>query len=181
VDYLRFYDLETYLFDDVSRTFAETGTLTPFDILAIGEWKATRARSYFVSRLVEIGRGDMDAGATAIAHAASLDRPPAERFAMLFGRFGFRLPMASAILTVLDPAAFTVYDERVCRQLGSFQNLSNRMSVTNTWNGYQEFVGAVKAAAPKGLNLRDCDRWLWAKDRAERLAEVIDAARCETA
>lgn len=177
MDYLGFYSLEKYLFDRVSPEFARTGTLTPFDILAIGEWKASRARGYLTARLIEIGQGSVEAGAVAIGIAASLDRAPEERFATFFGEFGFRLPMASAILTVLDPGTFTVYDERVCRQLGRFQNLANRVSVKNTWNGYQDFVKAVKAAAPKGLNLRDCDRWLWAKDLAETLEDVIKVAR----
>ena len=34
--------------------------------------------------------------------------------------WGFRLPMGSAILTVCFPASFSVYDTRVCDQLGDF-------------------------------------------------------------
>ena len=45
-----------------------------------------------------------------------------------------------------------------------------------TWNGYQRFVAAVRAAAPGELSLRDCDRWLWGKaKRAAMLAELANA------
>lgn len=179
IDYLRFYSLEAYLFEDISPRFAETGRLEPMDLLAIGEWKAARARSYLVDRLVSVGEGSIDRGVQAVAAAASLENQPENRFKMFFGEFGFRLPMASAILTVLDPANFTVYDQRVCNQLGRFHELANWVNVENTWAGYQEYRTAVREAAPSGLALRDCDRWLWAKDLAEGLDDVIQAARTQ--
>ena len=40
-------------------------------------------------------------------------------------KWAFRLPTASAILTVLYPDVFTVYDRRVCKVLGAFDQLAN--------------------------------------------------------
>lgn len=82
--------------------------------------------------------------------------------------------MASAILTVLWPDEFTVYDSRVCgqlRDLGApdFSNLAHTTVDGKRWAGYQEFVLAVKANAPAELSLRDKDRWLWARSAAEQV------------
>jgi hypothetical protein len=42
IDFRTYYDLETYLFDTVSRRFAEEHTLTAFDFFCIVIWKANR-------------------------------------------------------------------------------------------------------------------------------------------
>ena len=54
--------------------------------------------------------------------------------------------MATAILTVLYPDYFTVYDTRVCNQLGGFSNLGTR-SISTIWEGYEEFREAVREKA----------------------------------
>ena len=75
---------------------------------------------------------------------------------------------ASAILTVCYPDEFTVYDIRVCGMLGGYRGLE-AVKFERMWEGYQEFMGAVKRKAPAGLSLRDKDRWLWGKSRYEEL------------
>lgn len=54
---------------------------------------------------------------TADIYGASTGR---ERLRVLMEDYGFLLPMATAILTVLWPDEFTVYDIRVCDSLGRF-------------------------------------------------------------
>ena len=86
---------------------------------------------------------------------------------------GIGLPMATAILTVLYPDHFTVYDTRVCNQLGRFSNLGSR-SITTIWEGYEEFRQAVREeairrGAPESLGLRDMDRYLWTLDVVDQL------------
>ena len=81
--------------------------------------------------------------------------------------------MATAILTVLYPDHFTVYDTRVCNQLGRFSNLGSR-SIATIWEGYEEFrqavqEEAVRRGAPESLGLRDMDRWLWTLDVVDQL------------
>ena len=89
---------------------------------------------------------------------------------MLLTNWGFLLPTASAILTVLYPDIFTVYDSRVCDTLRDFHNLGGRKWSSKTWGEYQRFISAVRHAAPQGLTLRDCDRWLSGARQAGQVA-----------
>jgi hypothetical protein len=77
--------------------------------------------------------------------------------------WGFRLPTASAILTVLYPNDFTVYDSRVCGELGAFEELADRQYSDSLWADYQRFLNKVNAAVPGSLSLRDKDRYLWGR------------------
>lgn len=52
--------------------------------------------------------------------------------------------MASAILTILYPEDFTIYDVRVCDVLGDFHNINNKASFENQWFSYTQFLAAVK-------------------------------------
>jgi hypothetical protein len=83
------------------------------------------------------------------------------------------LPMASAILTVLWPDEFSVYDRRVCEQLNDFEWVANRVP-RRTWDGYMAFRDAVVAAAPSHLSLRDKDRYLWGRSNAEQLEKDLE-------
>jgi hypothetical protein len=66
--------------------------------------------------------------------------------------------MATAILTVLYPTEFSVYDVRVCEQLNDFKGLAGLQFSERLWQEFQRYLGAVHSAAPKGLSLRDKDR-----------------------
>src|ERR1017187_1229205 len=76
---------------------------------------------------------------------------------------GFFLPMASAILTVLYPDDFTIYDIRVCDSLGEFHDLANKTKPSAIWDGYVKFKKSVIEKALPNLSLRDKDRYLWGK------------------
>jgi hypothetical protein len=91
----------------------------------------------------------------------------------LFEDWKFRLPMASAILSILYPEQFTIYDVRVCGTLGNFHNLGNLVDFDKLWCGYLNFKAAVKDATPSELNLRDRDRYLWGKSFYEQLKKDI--------
>jgi hypothetical protein len=95
----------------------------------------------------------------------------------LLTEWGFRLPTASAILAALYPEEFTVYDIRVCTVLGAFHHLGDQKWSPEMWRRYQQFVGAIRAAAPSGLSLRECDRWLWGRDK--QAAMEAEIARLE--
>ena len=87
--------------------------------------------------------------------------------------WGSLLPMASAILTVLWPDDFTVYDRRACGQIGGYQRLASRKRCDRVWDEYIEFKDAVRAAAPMDLSLRDADRNLFARSSAAQLSQQI--------
>jgi hypothetical protein len=71
--------------------------------------------------------------------------------------------MATAILTVLYPTEFSVYDVRVCKQLNDFKGLAGLQFSERLRQEFQRYLGAVHSAAPKGLSLRDKDRYLWGR------------------
>ena len=81
--------------------------------------------------------------------------------------------MSSAILSVCWPKRFSVYDYRVCDELGGWKHLATIKNPDRLWEQYEKFLAAVRGEAPKGLHLRDCDRFLWARSTAEQLRDDI--------
>ncbi len=178
-DYRELYWLENYLFSTVSPRFAQTRTLSAFDFFCIVIWKANRAKSKVARRLLARFH-DLSSAVAELARDVDKLSEPKERLRVLMTKWGFRLPMASAILTILYPDQFTVYDVRVCDMLGDFGSLSNRMRFDSLWNGHVEFVERVRASGPARFSLRDKDRWLWGKSAAEQLARDIEAGFAKT-
>lgn len=178
MDYLRLYDLERYLFDVVGPTFQRDGKLNAFDFFCIIIWKANRAKSKVAKRLMRYDRGggreDLDAIVedltTAIHRAAPDDR---EQMRILIEDWRFRLPMASAVLTVLRPETFTVYDIRVCDVLRGHYGVQDRSRFDDLWAGYCAYLKDVRSREPSVLALRDKDRILWAKSFEKQLRDNI--------
>lgn len=175
VDPLAYYSPETLLFPAIARRFADTGHLTAEELYVILDWKAPRARTKHLKRLAELSRGGFDLATQNLAYDLRAATGPKERLKALMTRWKFGLPTASAILSVLYPDTFTIYDVRVCRVVGAFAWLGQRRWSDETWQGYQDFVEAVKAEAQPGLSLRDCDRWLWGKDKQDTLRRELSA------
>lgn len=161
-DYLKFYHLEQYLFTEIGPRFAETGTISPADFYMIVIWKANRAKSHIRKRLNE-KNGGFCVAVSNIAARLGAAPEARKRLEILMKDYGFFLPMATAILTVLYPKEFSVYDVRVCEQLKGFKELAHLQFSDRLWQGYQRFLKAVNLAAPNNLSLRDKDRYLWGK------------------
>jgi hypothetical protein len=178
VDYLRYYDLEAFLFQDVHSRFQKEGSLCAFDFFSIVIWKANRAKSRAAKRLLA-RCPEQGANLDMIVHNLTKSLFDAqthrERLRVMLEDWGFYLPMASAVLAVLYPDFFTVYDFRVCEQLGRFHELANWSDFNKIWSGYEQYQDAVLAAAPSGLSLRDKDRYLWGRSSARQLEEDIAA------
>ncbi len=172
VDFRRYYDLEHYLFETVRHTFQEQGYLSPFDFFCIVIWKANRAKSKIATSLLKQGHKDLDEAVRQLTTGIAQQSTPEDKLRYLWEQH-LRLPMASAILAVLYPEDFTVYDVRVCGVLGGFQNLNNLTSFDALWRSYEEFKQRVEEAAPAGLTLRDKDRYLWGKSfHAQLITDV---------
>jgi hypothetical protein len=80
--------------------------------------------------------------------------------------------MASAVLTILYPDDFTVYDRRVCTMLG-FPHKDWSFFSDKCWTEYERYNEEVCKNTPPGLTLRDRDRFLWGRslrEDAERAA-----------
>ncbi len=165
MDYRKLYDLESYLFQDVRKRFEATGKIRPFDFYCILVWKSNRATSKTKSRLKKIVRGNFYQAVSKIAESLRNAESPRGRLEVLMTHWRFRLPMASAILSVFYPRYFTVYDVRVCSELGAHHDLANLGFSDRLWDGYLKFVSDVKRAAKKMRTLRDKDRYLWGRSR----------------
>lgn len=170
-NFLRYADLERYLFEDVRRRFHSEHSISAFDLFSIIIWKANRAKSRIARRLLRY-ESDLEHAARRLSGDLWQARGAEDRLRVLMSDWGFRLPMASAILTVLWPKEFTVYDTRVCGQLGAFHSLAHR-SCDRVWGGYAAYREAVRRAAPTRLTLRDKDRYLWGRSAAEQLKREL--------
>jgi hypothetical protein len=173
-DYRDLYWLESYLFSEVSPRFAQTRTISAFDFFCIVIWKANRAKSKVARRLLNAGFVDLPSAVAKLASDIDMLPEPKDRLRVLIEKWHFRLSMASAILTVLYPEEFTVYDVRVCETLRDFVSLSDRTNFESLWEGYTSFVDRVRAVAPAGLSLRDKDRWLWGRSVTQQLEHDIE-------
>src|SRR5450755_4494827 len=120
--YQQYYDLEGYLFNVVSPRFEATHTLAAFDFFCIVIWKANRSKSRVTRRLMEHGAGDvnLEYAVDSLIAAIVAEKDPRAKLSVLIEAWCFRLPIASAVLTVLYPNDFTVYDVRVCEVLKDF-------------------------------------------------------------
>ncbi len=164
------------MFEDVHQRFHSDRSLSAFDFFSIIIWKANRAKSKIALKLLihdQAGRRDLDAIVRALTADLYAAPDAKTRLRILFKEWGFALPMASAILTVFWPDEFTVYDYRVCQQLGKFQDLNNWSKFERVWSGYSEFVASVKSVAPQELSLRDQDRYLFGASTAKQLQSDI--------
>lgn len=170
-DYVQFYHLESYLFGTVHQRFASQGYLGAFDFFCIVIWKANRAKTKIARKLLGSNGGkSLDDVARELTKNIAAQQTPKSRLRLLMsGKARFRLPMATAILTVLYPDEFTVYDYRVCEALGAFRNLTHITTFDKLWEGYSDFKRAVEANAPQGHSLRDKDRYLWGKSFCDQL------------
>jgi hypothetical protein len=117
MNYLHYYSLEDYLFTEVTKSFRDRGYLTPEEFFSIVIWKANRSKGRIKAKLTK-GRRDLDTAVkdlTTQIHQAASDE---ERLRIFLSKdWAFGLAMATAVLTVLYPDRFTVYDIRVRGQL----------------------------------------------------------------
>ncbi len=175
MNYLDIYNLETYLFETVRNRFYEQGYLSAFDFFCIVIWKSNRAKSLAAKRLLSKGYDDLDAAVYALTAGLSKLVAAKDRLQYLWdwGQWELRLPTASAILSVLYPDEFTVYDTRVCGVLGGFRNLGDISNFEKLWPKYLEFKEAVEQSAPTALSLRDKYRYLWGKSFSAQLVMDI--------
>jgi hypothetical protein len=173
IDYRKFYHLEAYLFDDVRRRFSETGALSAFDFFCIVVWKANRAKSKVAQRLLEKGYLNLEPAVDALTKEIAAAESSKAKLKVLVEGWRFRLPMASAVLTVLYPDKFSVYDIRVCSEVGKFHGTQDRTDFDVLWDEYQQYITEVRKQTPPDYELRDKDRWLWGRSLYDQLNKDI--------
>ena len=114
IDFLEIYNLEKYLLDDVGPRFRHTARIDPTDFFMIAIWKSNRVKTTIRDKLKKRVDGDFSVAVAKISEQLSSSKTSKDRLGILMRDWGLRLPMASAILTILYPHEFTVYDRRVC-------------------------------------------------------------------
>ena len=169
----RQYDEESHLFDVVGPRFRREGSLGAYDLFFIVRWKANRAITKVAKSLVTVGKSDLETIARQMTSQIAQAPTAREKFMVASETWRLRLPMASAILTVMYPNDFTVYDVRACEILGGFHTIVLRANVESRWLGYLEYKAAVEQHAPAHLSLRDKDRHLWALSRHRGLEAFL--------
>lgn len=162
IDYRKYYFLETMLFPELRRIFQRTGELTPENFWCILIWKANRAKAYAKRRLTKNGKTFAES-VTELAKSLHGAQSCRRRLEILMMEWGFKLPTATAILTVLYPNYFTIYDSRVREFVTEFDHLKTLKFGDDLWNDYKAFVNAVRAMRPSQLRLREKDRYLWGR------------------
>jgi hypothetical protein len=177
-NYLQYYDLEDYLLKDVGPRFRASGSLQPVDLWMIFIWKANRAKTKIKRRLEKVPRAQRSFAAATkqIADEVFNAEEHSERLRILVAEWGFQLPMASAILTILYPDDFSVYDYRVRETARIPKCSSTRFPLL--WTQYEQYLAAVREATPGELSLRDKDRYLWKKSLlTQALKDSRDSGR----
>lgn len=178
-DYQQYYNLEQYLFDVVNERFRVEAQITAFDFFCIIIWKANRSKSR-IAKLLRAKRHDsLDAAVAALCKEISGAKDPKDQMRVLIENWKFRLPIASAILTVLYQDRFTVYDFRVCNVLqernasDNFTHIADNKQFSSLWESYKKYMRCVSEASPQHMSLRDKDRYLWGKSFASDLEKDI--------
>ena len=183
-------NFEIYLLETVGDRFRKERHLTAFDFFCIVSWKANRAKSKMAKRLLKIGKkkgcDSLEATVKCLTGGLADKASREDRLRWLWMDWKIRLPMASAILSILFPKEFTIYDYRVCKSLDDrgkdFLSLGNRGPPGNfkrLWDDYESYLREVKAFKyPSELlirddDLREMDRFLWGKSFYDQLQTEV--------
>jgi len=161
-DYRRYYDLESYLFDEVGPNFQKLGRLSAYDFFCIVIWMSNHPKSRIRDILRAKDEKSLDVVVERLTRELSKKKSAKDKLGYLMDEWEFRLPLASAILTVLQPDDFTVYDKRVSKLVNS-PNLQAMVWSDLLWKKYLEYKRKVEQQAPKSFSLRDKHRWLCGK------------------
>ena len=178
IDYEQFYDLERYLFKEVTEFFHLNGYISGVQFYCVLIWKAERAKFKNARKILKKEESNsFDEGVKILTGAIYSAHSDLERIKILF-EWKFWLPTASAILTVLYPKRFTVYDFRVVEheELKRFKHIDSKRSEKNA-ERYLEFIEEVKALAleRRFKGLRSKDRYLWGRSRYNSMIRDIES------
>lgn len=190
MNYLKYYWLEKKFFPEVYNFFHEKGYITPEHFFSIVVWKSIRPRKLIKHGLLRNGE-TINNAVHNLSKKIFKAKSKEEKLEILLGnkekkqpkQKGFQLAMASAVLTILYPEEFTIYDRRVRSQLINPQNrIKNYSDITSSQKVvekyFHEYIPQVlklggKISGNKQLSLRDCDRLLWAKSWHEDLENFL--------
>lgn len=164
MNYSKYYNLETYLFNEVNKNFKKRKYLLPEEFFCIVIWKANRSKTKIKKKILALNNG-LSGGVKLITNDIYKAKSDIDKLNILLKKYKFYMPMASAILSVLYPDKFSVYDVRVREQL-------NMKEVYSAKKYFNEFLPKIKEVA-NGKTLRDKDKYLWGKSFFEDLKKLV--------
>lgn len=132
------------------------------NLMVIAKWKSPR-------RAALIDENEDDHIAVALQFASAPTTPEALAVGVLTALNGIGIPMASAILTAINPARYTVFDYRALESLG-VENWPESIRF------YVAYLNACrKLASVHGKSLRNLDRalWQWSWERSRVFLEKL--------
>jgi len=172
--YQRFYsvELETKYFGEIRKRFLENNVLSAFDFFCIVIWKSNRSKTKVAEGLMKktgLPLEDVVKEITRKVFEAKTDKDKVR--ALLVAGIG--IPIASAILSVLYPDNFTVYDYRASdyNALKEFRGVVGKDD--KAIQKYLDYVSAVRALS-SNMTLREIDRCLWGKSFYEQLKKDVE-------
>jgi len=178
-DYRVYHQIETYIYDDVGYRFRSGQPINAHDFFCIIIWKANRAKSKEYTRLMLRrlqGERTIDDVITRVVLSLRQATNARERINILLNDFGFRFPIATAILSVFYPEDFTIYDVRVAGELGNLPDPGAVRDNNERWNRYSRYLDGVRQCCHDNNlpSLRDADRWLWGRSVCLQLNDDLE-------
>lgn len=175
-NFLKYYWLEQeYLENEAQPFFKKNGYLTTEQFFAIVIWKRNASKTNVKRGL---GNTDLDNKIKKLTSDVFHEQDNWKKIEILTKNRGIGIAIASAILTILYPERFTVYDYRVLEEINkqtknkvrNIENLPKQKQAT----AYLRYCEQVESLAKaNGLSLRDCDRAMWAESWYKDLREFL--------
>ena len=167
IPFEKYYNLETYLFKEVSINFQKRGYLKVDEFFSIVIWKANRAKSKIARKKEFKKYSSLEEGVKALTQSLFITQNRKEKACLLMNNWNFQIPIASAILSILYPDEFSVYDYRVCDMLkkelktDKYHKMKN-LTFEKLWLIYEDYLKQVKRISDKNT-FREADKYLWGK------------------
>lgn len=166
--YIREYELEKQLFNEISNNFKENKTLSDEEFFKIIIWKSNRTKGKILAGIKKSKKNIKELMKN-VHNAKTL----AEKVETLTKIKGIGLPIASAVLSVCYPKEFTILDYRVWGILFEDKKVKSKR-VPNTISGYLDYVNICKNYAKElKLSLRDFDKAMWGRSFFEDLKRFL--------
>jgi len=130
-----------FLFNKIKKA-KEKGYLTKDEFIEICDWKSQRPRKHYLNNSEEIIKE--------ISEKVLATNSEDEKIKLLISLNGVAIPVASAILTLLDPQNYGVIDIRVWQLLYNYGEVNtNPKGQTFTINNWKTFLTLIRKYAKK--------------------------------
>ena len=142
------------------RPARKRGYLERSELVAVCYWKSPRAINYI--------RSNRPAAIRAATRAALATRSERVRFQALTALSGVSVPMASSVLTLLDPKRYGVIDIRVWQLLYELGTVTKNPAAAGfSFGNWHEFLTIIRHLAGKfECKARDIERTLFMAHKA---------------